>query len=65
MRRAAAGKAAEIGNKPDSDMSSSIFTPFVNFQVIMLVTMFLVCWTPYAVLSMAGILGYSEVKPWF
>ena len=31
-------------------------------QVVSLVSVFLFCWTPYAVLSLAGIFGFSEVR---
>ena len=31
-------------------------------QMVVMVTVFLICWTPYALLSLATILGYAKVK---
>ena len=35
---------------------------FVAVKVMTMVIVFIVCWGPYATLSMIGVLGFSKVK---
>ena len=34
---------------------------YCTVQVVFLVAVFVACWTPYALMGIAGILGFSEV----
>ena len=39
-----------------------LFFVMKNYQVLVLAGIFLFCWTPYALLSLAGICGLAEVS---
>ena len=50
-----------IKSNPATCSKSTYSTCYYHYQVSLLIGIFLLCWTPYAVMSMCGILGLAEV----